>query len=372
MFEPKELIDTVITVLQQYNYKLSFRQNTMGHQNRTQILSKYLLLTISILLVLSCQNKKQWTHNDFFEQAFNIMKERSIKKNEIDWEVLKRTVKDSISHFQNNGDVYRAIGYAVSLIDDGHSVFLAPQTPNVFTADTLPIPNVVTKIIDEGIGYIKLTGFIANADNSKIYSERIRESLYELDRSSNITGWIIDVRENMGGMASMMQLGLAPMFQDSLIGYWINNKGEYFAEYCTNEYYRLEDMMVEKNSALNFNLLNKDKPIAVLISDRTASAGEALASSFKFQKNTMTFGTHTRGLTSALELIEFNSNAKLFLATMYLCSRDKKIVDRGLDPDVACSSERAYELALKWLKTRYVHHRTDDAIDSNQIYVGIF
>ncbi|MFC3199558.1 S41 family peptidase [Parapedobacter deserti] len=315
-------------------------------------MSKYFILTLSILLVLSCQNKKQWTHNDFFEQAFNIIEERSIKKSEIDWEVLKRTVTDSISHFQNNEDVYRAIGYIVSLIDDGHSVFVSPQTPNNFTADALPIPDIDTKIIDEDIAYIKLTGFIANVENSRIYSRRIRESLYELDRSSTITGWIIDLRENMGGMASMMPLGLAPMFQDSLIGYWMNNKGEYFSEYCTNEYFRFEDRMVEKNSALNFDLLNKDRPIAVLMSDRTASAGESLAASFKFQNNTMTFGTPTKGLTSALELMEFNSNAKLFLATMYLCSRDKKIIDRGLNPDVACSSERAYELAIKWLKLK--------------------
>ncbi|MFB2118917.1 S41 family peptidase [Parapedobacter sp. 2B3] len=316
-------------------------------------MGKYLILTISILFVLSCQNKKQWTYNDFFEQAFSLIEERSIKKNEIDWEVLKRTVTDSINHFQNNEDVYRAIGYTVSLINDGHSIFLSPQTPNVFTADTLPIPDIVTEIIDDDIGYIKLTGFIANVDNSRIYSRRIRESLYELDRSSIITGWIIDVRENNGGMASMMPLGLAPMFRDSLIGYHVNNKGEYFSEYCTNEYYRIEDMMVEKNSALNFNLLNKDKPIAVLISDRTASAGEMLASSFKFQKNTMTFSTPTKGLTSSLELMEFNSNAKLFLATMYLCNRDKEIINSGLNPDVECSSEKAYELAIKWLKTPY-------------------
>src|SRR3546814_2022141 len=64
----------------------------------------------------------------------------------------------------------------------------------------------------------------------------------------------------------------------------------------------------------------------------------------------MTFGTPTKGLTSSLELMEFNSHAKLFLATMYLCSRDKKMIDRGLNPDVACSAERAYELAIKWLK----------------------
>src|SRR3546814_16179270 len=64
----------------------------------------------------------------------------------------------------------------------------------------------------------------------------------------------------------------------------------------------------------------------------------------------MTFGTPTKGLTSSLELMEFNSHAKLFLATMYLCSRDKKMIDRGLNHDVACSAERAYELEIKRLK----------------------
>lgn len=315
-------------------------------------MSRYFILIIPILFTLSCQGEKQWSYSDFFEQAFSIIKERSIKKNEIDWEILKRKVTDSIDHFQSNEDVYRAIGYTVKLIDDGHSVFIDAHTSSVLTADTLRIPDVVTEIVDEDIGFIKLTGFIANANNSKIYSRRIRESLYALDSSLNVTGWIIDLRENIGGAASMMPLGLAPMFQDSLIGYRVNNKGEYFSEYCSNEYYRVGNMMVEKSSDLNFRMVNKNKPIAVLISDKTASAGETLASSFKFQENTKTFGTPTKGLTTALELIEFKSDAKLLLASLYLCGSDKEIIYSSINPDVNCNPEEAFELAKKWIKKR--------------------
>lgn len=318
--------------------------------NGTQIMSRYFIIIIPILLALSCQPKKQWGYSDFFEQAFSIIEERSIKKNEIDWEVLKDKVTDSIGHFQSNEDVYRALGYTIKLIDDGHSIFIDAHTSSVLTADTLIVPDIVMKIVDEDIGFIKLTGFIASVDNSRIYSRQIRESLYELDQSSNVTGWIIDLRENIGGLSSMMPLGLAPMFQDSLIGYRVNNKGEYISEYCSNEYYRIGNMMVEKNTDLNFSMVNKNKPIAVLISDKTASAGETLASSFKFQNNVKTFGTPTKGLTTALELIEFKSDAKLLLASLYLCGSDKEIIYSNIIPDIECNSEEAFEFAKNWIK----------------------
>jgi carboxyl-terminal processing protease len=265
---------------------------------------------------------------------------------------LKRSVIDSIPYFQHDADVFRAIQYIVTLIDDGHSIFIFPNSPNVFLTDTVPMPEVVTKVVDGNIGYIKLTGYLANLEGSKRYTDRIRESLYELDRTSDLTGWIIDLRDNIGGLSSMMPFGLAPMFQDSLIGCMINNKGEYLMEYCTNERYGLGTLSIQHYEGLNFDLKNKNKPIAVLMNEDTGSAGEALALSFKFQHNTKTFGTPTAGLTTALENIGFHkSDALLLLATLYHCGPDKEIIYGSVEPDVACSPEESFELAKEWIKT---------------------
>lgn len=94
-------------------------------------------------------------------------------------------------------------------------------------------------------------------------------------------------------------------------------------------------------------LVNKRKKIAVLVDGETASAGEFLTLSFKFQNRTKVFGTRTYGLTSTLRLINFKSNAKLLLATGYYCDKNKNIIDGPVIPDIECSSEECLTKAIE-------------------------
>jgi carboxyl-terminal processing protease len=201
--------------------------------------------------------------------------------------------------------------------------------------------------MEGNIGYIKLAGYAADVNMSNLYTRDIRRALYELDTTLKLSGWVIDLRENVGGLASMMPLGLAPLFQDSLIGYRVDSGGEHTREYCTNTSYTFGDMNVQFED-LNFSLKNEAQPIAVLISGKTASAGETLASAFTFQSHTRLFGTATKGKATSLQLIEFKSEAKLFLATLNLCDKEKKIIELIL-PDVECDPDEAYEMAKEWI-----------------------
>src|SRR5687768_2363669 len=102
-----------------------------------------LFVSIAIFIFLSgCETRKEWTPTLFFEQSFNVIKDNSIKKNDVNWSRLKETVLDSIKHFNSDKDVYRAIKYTIYLINDGHSVFINPSDTNVFDTDTLSIPDI--------------------------------------------------------------------------------------------------------------------------------------------------------------------------------------------------------------------------------------
>ena len=316
----------------------------------------FTLLLVIVLTSFSCGTKPQWDENDFFEQAFGIIEDISIKKAEIDWIDLKKIVRDSIPKFNNNEDAYRAISYTVKLINDGHSMFIDPSTPNKLTSsaavDSIPIPKVPTRIINDNIGYLKLKGFIATYSKSKLYSNSIRKALDKVNESSDITGWIIDLRENSGGLHSMMPMGLAPLFEDSLIGYFVNNKGEYRTEYCTNEYFYFGSRKDSISSISSWK--NKSLPIAVLVSNKTVSSGESLASALRFQPKTKLFGSRTNGKTTTLELFTFKSDAKLLLATQYICNKAKEPIYEGLNPDVECQPLEALELATNWINESHI------------------
>ena len=323
-------------------------QTVIGHFKKSQMKILYLLI-IAALFTFSCKRKTQWDYGSFFEQSFELINEKSIKKNELNWVDLKQTVLDSIKDFDNNEKVYNAIGYTIKLIDDGHSVFVPANKPNSLTVDTLQIPSITSKIIDNNIAYLKLPGFVANDSLSRQYALNIRRSLLELDQSKNISGWIIDLRMNTGGKLSNECLGISPLFENSLIGISFNNKNDFRKITCKANYLNFGKTKMD-SLIYDSQLKNMNRKIAVLVSKKTVSAGEFLALAFKFQNNTKLFGEKTKGKTSHLQLFTFKSDAKLLLAIENYCDRENNVISGGIIPDVECLPKESLPKAIEWIK----------------------
>ncbi|WP_299582401.1 S41 family peptidase [uncultured Sunxiuqinia sp.] len=308
------------------------------------------LLLILVILSLSCKREQQASYEPFFEQAFSIIKNESIKKNETDWEKVKETIKDSITHLNSNDAVYDAIGYLLTLIDDGHSSFADPHTPNKLTIDTFSVPTIESRIINEDIAYIKLPGFTANDSLSRQYALSIRKSLLELDNTAPLSGWIIDLTKDRGGKMSNESLALAPLFENSLIGISCNNQNVFRNIRCEDGYFYFGEFKMD-SLIYESQLKNKGKKIAVLVSEKTSSAGEFLALAFDFQEKSRIFGSETKGLTSHCRLFGFKSNAKLLLAVEKYCDKNKAIIQKGIIPDVECPEEESLPQAIAWIKS---------------------
>jgi|GEM_PF-4373731 len=322
---------------------------------------KFFKIIILSLIITSCNNIKTSDTEKYFNETFNLIKENSVKKNEIDWNELKKTVKDSIKNFNSNYEVHLGIAYTMSLINDGHSIFGFSQksdnTKAINTKNSVvfkkTFPPIETEIIGNDIGYIRLTGMnIIDDSLFKNYTMEIRKALLALDNSANLSGWIIDLRVNGGGRLSCESLGLAPLFEDSLIGISWNNKNIYSNIICTNGYFKFGEH-IQDRLLFDSTLVNKHKKIAVLIDKKTVSSGEFLALAFKFQDNTKTFGKPTRGKTSHCLLYNFKDGAILFLATAYYSDIKKNVIRNGIIPDIECDSEESITKAIEWIKTPY-------------------
>lgn len=319
---------------------------------------KVVTILILVFAISSCDYFKS-DNEKYFDDAFNLISENSVKKREINWRELEQKVRDSIKTFNSDLDVQRGIAYTLKLVNDGHSsLFVAPTKPKKTRSTNskrndskVELPTILTKVIDNDIGYIKLNGFpIVNDSLRKLYPARIRESLLELDKIGNLSGWIIDLSENSGGELTGESLGLAPLFENSLIGIVMNNENEFIYVTCTNNKFKYGNNVINETS-IDFGFRNSGKKIAVLISDKTASAGEFLTLAFKkFQNKTKTFGQKTSGQTSGTRLHKLRDNAILFLTETYLCNPDKTLVKDKLYPDIECSSEETLNKAINWIK----------------------
>ncbi|OQB30243.1 MAG: Peptidase family S41 [Bacteroidetes bacterium ADurb.Bin174] len=321
------------------------------------MIKKFLNIVLPIFFLVSCNGFITSDTEKYFNETFNLIKENSVKKNEIDWAELKKTVRDSIKNFNSNHDVHLGIAYTMVLINDGHSIFGVPQSDNTKAINSKKsnnhkniIPPIVTKILGNDIAYIKLSGLSIISDSlSKNYTMEIRKALLALDNSASLSGWIIDLRENGGGRLSCESLGLAPLFENSLIGLSWSNKNIYSNVICTNEYFKFGEN-IQDSLFYDSTLVNKHKKIAILIDKKTVSSGEFLALAFKFQDNTKTFGKQTRGKTSHCLLYNLKDGAILLLATAYYCDKNKTVIRNGIVPDIECDSEESLTKAIDWIK----------------------
>ncbi|MGY5353454.1 S41 family peptidase [Wenyingzhuangia sp. IMCC45467] len=317
-------------------------------------MKKIIIIFITLLSFISCKNEKSNIFKRSFYQSFNIIKEKHIKTDKLNWDKIEKNILDSIPEFRNNFDVYNGVKYVLNQTNDKHSFFLPPnKTLNPLINDSLSVPEVNYKILDNNIGYLKITGFFSNDSLSSAYSFKIRETLKKVDSYPNLSGWILDLRNNVGGKMGMMSLGLAPLYENETIGYSVNNKKEYFEHKLINDAFYYGEYKVNKlhltDTLFYDNLTNSGKPIAILVNEKTGSAGEATAQSFKFQKNTMIFGTNTLGLTTDVQMFEFVSGAQLCISVAFMCDEKKKII-KEIIPDIKCESKNSVNLAINWIK----------------------
>ena len=312
-----------------------------------------ILLLILTALLYSCAKKEKTKDEIFFDKIFKSIHYNSIKKDELNWTIIERKVKDSVKVFNSVEDVYTAIECTLHFIEDKHGFFRRTKN-NFLLNDSLSIPDIKTTIVGRDIGYIKIKGFGANNSLSKKYALKIRKSFKDLDNSSNLSGWIIDLKDNNGGTDYSQFLGLSPLFKDSIIAYTKNNKGVFKKIICSNNYFRGSSGSIQ---SINFDstLKNKNKKIAVLINSKTASLGELVTLALKSQGNTKIFGSESRGMTTGLKEIRFNpGGAVLFFSNEFICDSDKNIIKGSIIPDIKCEQEESLTKAIEWIEKRHI------------------
>lgn len=308
---------------------------------------------VNILLLLtffSCKKKQEMpNYKRSFYQAFDIIKSEYIRKNEINWKSIEKSIIDSIPIFRNNDDVYTGIKYTLKQIKDKHSLFLPPDSnKNCLIKNNISIPKIDYRILENNIGYLKINGLGTNDSLSNLYSFAIRKALITIDKQKNLKGWIIDLQNNCGGKAGTFQLGLAPLYNDSIIGCSRTSKGEFIKHKLSKNTYFYGNLIAGKIDSKDI-LTNKNRPIAILVNGKTASMGESTALSFKFQKKSIIIGTKTNGLTTDLMVYEFVSGARMCLSTAYMCNEKNNIMPNGVIPDIICNPQESLKKAIYWI-----------------------
>ena len=178
--------------------------------------------------------------------------------------------------------------------------------------EIIEIQSVKTDLLEDNIGYIRLTSFNENS------SEQIQKKIKELENNKNVNSYILDLRNNPGGLLTQA-IRITDFFLDN--GEIVSTKSKKKSDN-------------RKWFAKKGDLINGDTLI-VLINYGSASASEIVAGALKDHKRAIILGENSYGKGSVQSIIPLKNNGaiRLTVSKYYLPSGDS-ISEVGVSPDI--------------------------------------
>ena len=182
------------------------------------------------------------------------------------------------------------------------------------TREIIEVQSVSSKVIskEKNIGYLRLKSFNENSDSQFL------KSIKKFERNSNIKAYVIDLRNNPGGLLTQA-INITDFFLND--GEIVSTKGRQVSE--TRKFFARKGDEV------------KGKPIVVLINNGSASASEIFAGALKDHKRAIIIGENSYGKGSVQSIIPLKNGGgmRLTISKYYLPS-GKSISEVGVTPDI--------------------------------------
>ncbi len=185
------------------------------------------------------------------------------------------------------------------------------------TREIIQVASVKSEILDEKIGYIRLTSFNENSD------DQIKKKIKEFKKNKKIEGYILDLRNNPGGLLGQA-IKISDFFLDD--GEIVSTKGR-----KKNEN--------QKWFAREGDIIN-GKALIVLINKGSASASEIVAGALKDHKRAVLVGEKSYGKGSVQSIIPLKNRGAIRLTiSKYYLPSGKSISEVGVTPDITVEEE---------------------------------
>ena len=156
--------------------------------------------------------------------------------------------------------------------------------------------SVKSDLLDKNIGYLRLTSFNENS------SQQIKKRITDFDKEKNLKGYILDLRNNPGGLLSQA-IKITDFFLEN--GEIVSTKGRKSSE--NRRWFAKEGDLTD------------GKPIIVLINYGSASASEIVAGALKDHKRAIILGSsYGKGSVQSIIPLRNDGAIRLTIAKYYL------------------------------------------------------
>ena len=178
--------------------------------------------------------------------------------------------------------------------------------------EIIKIESVKSNVLDNTIGYIRLTSFNENS------SDQIKSKIKELNKNEKVKGYILDLRNNPGGLLSQA-IKISDFFLDQ--GEIVSTKGRKSSE--NKKWFAKDGDLID------------GKNLIVLINYGSASASEIVAGALKDHKRAILVGENSYGKGSVQSVIPLQNRGAIRLTiSKYYLPSGKSISEVGVTPDI--------------------------------------
>ena len=179
--------------------------------------------------------------------------------------------------------------------------------------DTIPMHSVKARFVDDyGTAWVRVARF------SERTTEEIKENLAVLGKKGKVTGIVLDLRDNPGGLLQQ-SVEVADLFLEDGVVVSTRRRDP-----------QKEHIFRSKKALGDINI-----PMVVLVNSGSASASEIVAGALQDQRRAIIVGEKTFGKASVQEIIPLGdgSAVKLTIALYYTPS-GRSIQAEGIVPDI--------------------------------------
>ncbi|WP_302140045.1 S41 family peptidase [Halomonas alkalicola] len=187
----------------------------------------------------------------------------------------------------------------------------SPRTVTL-TREVIRTESVRSELLEPGYGYLRVTQFQTRT------GDQVAEQIRRLEREAPLSGLVLDLRNNPGGVLQAA-VGVADAFLDS--GLIVYTEG------------RLPD--TEMQFSASPGSAAPEVPLVVLINGGSASAAEIVAGALQDQRRAVVMGTESFGKGSVQQIMPLGNGEGLKLTTaLYYTPNGRSIQAQGIEPDV--------------------------------------
>ena len=189
------------------------------------------------------------------------------------------------------------------------------------TREIIKVQSVKSKILNDSVGYIRLTSFNENS------SQQIKKAISKFNKNKNLNSFILDLRNNPGGLLSQA-IKISDFFLEN--GEIVSTKSRRASE--NRKWFAKKGDLIDGKSMI------------VLINYGSASASEIVAGALKDHKRAIIIGENSYGKGSVQSIIPLKNKGAIRLTiSKYYLPSGKSISEIGITPDIEVLSSKDTE-----------------------------